>query len=105
MKRILVGLDILEEIRVSLVVYMLEIEKGSRKWAKVPRGGPSISNKGNEANSMRDILCSMLEAPSRHCLSSPSVSLTLFPDADCPGARSPDNHYELLDSIFSRVEF
>ncbi|RVW13424.1 hypothetical protein CK203_102323 [Vitis vinifera] len=38
-----------------------EIEKGSRKWVKVPRGGPSISNRGNEANSTRDILRSMLE--------------------------------------------
>ena len=37
----------------------------------------------------------------------PLVSLTLLPNVVVApnSARSPDNHYELLDSIFSRVEF
>ena len=37
----------------------------------------------------------------------PLVSLTLLPDVVVApnNARSPHNHYELLDSIFSRVEF
>ena len=38
-----------------------EIEKGNKKWGKVPKGGPNINNRGNEASNMRDILRSMLE--------------------------------------------
>ncbi|KAL6334566.1 hypothetical protein AAG906_018905 [Vitis piasezkii] len=112
MKRMLVGLDIPEEMRRKPIKFgnKWETEKENKKWEKVPREDPRANSRGRNVNDLRGILHSMYEGHTTGSISAsmrpsvaissaflaPSGSHTLLLDVIVTpnSARSLDNHYE-----------